>query len=54
MKPLKEHVSITLGTNIVERVKLLAQEDDRSFSQFVNKILRDYLCRSDAPDSREG
>ena len=43
MKPLKEKVSITLDNNIVEEIKLLAEEDDRSFSQYINMILKTYL-----------
>ncbi|MBQ3603130.1 MAG: ribbon-helix-helix protein, CopG family [Clostridia bacterium] len=43
MKPLKEKVSITLDNDIVEKIKLLAEEDERSFSQYINKILKEYL-----------
>lgn len=50
MKPLKEKVSITLDNDVVAQIKQLAEEDDRSFSQFVNKILREYLRRSAAQD----
>ncbi|MCR4616508.1 MAG: ribbon-helix-helix domain-containing protein [Clostridiales bacterium] len=47
MKPLKEKVSITLDTDVVAKVKELAERDDRSFSQFVNKIIKDYLKNVD-------
>lgn len=43
MKPLKNKVSITLDSDIIEKLKELAEKDDRSFSQYVNLILRDYL-----------
>ena len=43
LKPLKEKVSITLDNDIVEKLKLLAEEDERSFSQYINKILKEYL-----------
>ena len=43
MKPLKEKVSITLDSDLVEKLKLLAEEDERSFSQYINKILKEYL-----------
>lgn len=43
MKPLKEKVSITLDADIVKIIKEKAELDDRSFSQYVNKILKDYL-----------
>ncbi len=47
MKPLKEKVSITLDSDIVEKIKLLAEEDERSFSQYINKVLKDYLKNND-------
>ncbi len=53
MKPLKQRVSITLDSDLIERVKQLAEEDDRSFSQFVNLILRDYLRQHDRPEQSE-
>uniref|UniRef100_UPI003FEDE5D2 CopG family antitoxin n=1 Tax=Roseburia sp. TaxID=2049040 RepID=UPI003FEDE5D2 len=43
MKPLKNKVSITLDSDIIEQLKILAEEDDRSFSQYINMILKDYL-----------
>ena len=43
MKPLKKKVSITLDMDIVEKIKIIAEEDDRSFSQYVNLVLRDFL-----------
>lgn len=39
MRPLKEKVSITLDGDVVEEVKRLAEEDDRSFSQYINRYL---------------
>ena len=39
MKPLKNKVSITLDSDIIEQLKLLAEQDDRSFSQYINPIL---------------
>lgn len=43
MKPLKTKVSITLDAEIIEEIRILAEEDDRSFSQYVNLILKEYL-----------
>ena len=43
MKPLKTKVSITLDSDIIEIIKTLAEEDDRSFSQYVNLILKEFL-----------
>ena len=43
MKPLKTKVSITLDIDVVEMLKELAEQDDRSFSQYVNLVLKRYL-----------
>ena len=43
MKPLKNKVSITLDTDVIEVIKELAENDDRSFSQYINLILKEYL-----------
>lgn len=43
MRPLKEKVSITLDGDVVEEVKRLAEEDDRSFSQYINMVLRKHV-----------
>ncbi len=43
MRPLKEKVSITLDGDVVEEVKRLAEEDDRSFSQYINRVLRKHI-----------
>ena len=43
MKPLKTKVSVTLDSDIVEKIKELAENDDRSFSQYINILLRNHL-----------
>ena len=43
MKPLKNKVSITLDADIIDKIKELAEEDDRSFSQYINLVLRDHI-----------
>lgn len=43
MKPLKIKVSITLDSEIIDEIKALAEEDDRSFSQYVNLVPKEYL-----------
>ncbi len=47
MKPLKNRYSITLDEDIAEKIKQLAEEDDRSFSQYINMVLRDWLKNRD-------
>lgn len=43
MKPLKEKISITVDSDILEEVRKKADEDERSLSQFINLILKQYL-----------
>ena len=38
MKPLKEKVSITLDEDIVQKIRELAENDERSFSQYINMV----------------
>lgn len=47
MKPLKNKVSITLDADIVQRVKDLSEKDDRSFSQYINMVLKEWLSHID-------
>lgn len=46
MKPLKSKVSITLDEDIIEQIKALAEKDDRSFSQYINLVLREHISHS--------
>ena len=43
MKPLKSKVSITLDNDIVEKIKILSENDDRSFSQYINIVLKQHI-----------
>lgn len=43
MKPLKQKVSITLDEDLILTLRELAEEEDRSFSQYINLILKDFL-----------
>ena len=47
MKPLKNKVSITLDENVIEKIKQLADDDDRSFSQYINMVLKEHLIKID-------
>ena len=42
-KPLKTKVSITLDNELVDKIKELAEKDDRSFSQYINLVLKEHL-----------
>lgn len=43
MKPLKKKVSITLDEDIIEKLKELSEENDRSLSQYINLVLKEHL-----------
>ena len=43
MRPLKEKISITIDSDVLEKAKLEAEADDRSLSQFINLVLKKYL-----------
>ncbi len=43
MKPLKEKISITIDSDILEKAKYEAEKDDRSLSQYINLILKEHL-----------
>ena len=47
MKPLKVKVSITLDEDIIKRIKEMAEKDDRSFSQYINMVLREWVKEED-------
>lgn len=50
MRPLKNKVSITLDDDIIKRIKELAEKDDRSFSQYINLVLREHINQKDKHD----
>lgn len=43
MKPLKQRVSLTLDEEVIEKIKILAEDCDRSFSQYVNIVLKEHI-----------
>jgi len=47
MKPLKQKVSITLDEDIIEKVKKLSEDCDRSFSQYINLVLKEHLAKTE-------
>jgi predicted transcriptional regulator len=47
MRPLKKSVSITIDSDLLEKVKIIAELDDRSFSQVVNLALKEYVRKND-------
>ena len=47
MRPLKEKISITIDSDVVIRIKELAEADDRSFSQYINMVLKEHISKND-------
>ena len=43
MKALKEKISITVDSDLLEILRVKAEEDDRSLSQYINLILKEQL-----------
>lgn len=43
MKPLKEKISITIDSDILEKVRNKAENDDRSLSQYINLVLKEHI-----------
>jgi len=43
MKPLKVRTSITLDEDVYEKTKVLAENDDRSLSSYINLLLREHV-----------
>ncbi len=43
MKPLKQGISITIDGDVLERVRLMAEECDRSVSQYINLVLKKHI-----------
>lgn len=43
MRPLKQKISITIDEDILQRVRLLAENNDRSLSQYINLVLKEHL-----------
>lgn len=45
MKTLKNKVSITLDEDVIIKIKELSENDDRSFSQYINMVLKEYILK---------
>ena len=43
MRPLKDRISITVDNDLLEKARKLAEDDDRSLSQFINIALREFI-----------
>ena len=45
IKPLKQKVNMTLDPDVILKIQYLAEQDDRSFSSYVNLVLKEHLER---------
>ncbi|MBQ3091818.1 MAG: toxin-antitoxin system protein [Clostridia bacterium] len=43
MKELKQKISITLDPSVIEKLRLLAEIEDRSLSQYINLVLKNHI-----------
>ena len=43
MKPLKERISITIDSDLLEKLREKADEDCRPLSQYINLVLREHV-----------
>ena len=43
MKPMKEKISITIDSDVLERIRKKAEQDERSLSQYINMMLKKCL-----------
>lgn len=46
MKPLKEKISITIDSDLLELLRQEAERDDRSLSQYINVALKEHIKRN--------
>ena len=53
MRPLKIKVSITLDDELVASIKELAERDERSFSQYINMVLKKWVAEPRRPGDKE-
>lgn len=42
-RPLKNKISITIDSDVEEAIRILAEKDDRSFSQYINRVLKKHI-----------
>jgi hypothetical protein len=52
-RPLKQKVSITLDGDIIENIKIYAEKNDRSFSQYINMVLKAHIKRMENSNSKK-
>ncbi|MBQ9778386.1 MAG: toxin-antitoxin system protein [Clostridia bacterium] len=54
MKPLKERISITIDGDVLQSLREYSEQYDRSVSQLINIILKDYFdSKISSPSAQE-
>ena len=48
----KERISITVDAELLEKVRIRAEEDDRSLSQYINRVLKKAVRESSEEDKK--
>lgn len=43
MRPLKDKISITIDSDVLEKARYEAEKDDRSLSQYINIVLKEHF-----------
>ena len=44
-KPSQQKVSVSLDEDVIAEIKEFADNDDRSFSQYINLVLKEHLAK---------
>ena len=52
-KPMKLKVSITLDDDVIDTIKNYAERDDRSFSQYINMVLKGHIKRVKSANAKK-
>jgi hypothetical protein len=47
----KQALSVTIEPDVLDAIKILAKADDRSISQFINYILKQYIKKETINDA---
>lgn len=51
-KPYKQKISVSLDEDIIAEIKKLAENDDRSFSQYINLVLKEHIAKIKTDNDR--
>ncbi len=52
-KTYKVKVSVSLDEVVIDQIRMLAEQEDRSFSQYINLVLKDWLKRKNKSESAD-